>query len=304
MVDTSAKRLEPETATGRAPLPFILPPMALLLSCLPAALAWQPADPRELPAQTLALLDACTDFTMNFDQPGFYAVLEAVKRNPQPPGHSQTPARIDDWRVLVDRPNDFRGAVVSLTGRLGRNKSPYLLQRRPDLGEITQLELYSDTQPLACTIICTENVADLPIDADIEITGYFVLVRNYKGPGGRIQQSAVIVTPAPTSIALSGPRTVARQFDWRWAAAAVAAAALVVWMAVRRAAAGHGRTDLHTLHARSVAPQTLADDLAAWASSSSDEADEPGNAPQDPARKCAARPSADSEPNPPGRSEN
>ncbi|TWT41185.1 hypothetical protein RAS1_38790 [Phycisphaerae bacterium RAS1] len=201
---------------------------------------------------------------MNYDQPGFYAVLEFVKRSPQPPGHAQPSARLNDWRVLIDRPNDFRGAVVTLSGKLGRNKSPFLLQRRPDLGEITQLELYSDTQPLACTVICTENVGDLPIDAEVEVTGYFVLARNYKGPGGRVQQAAVIVAPAPISFARA-QRSLTQRFDWRWLAASVGAAAVVVWVVLRRASRG-GRTDIHSLHARTAAPQNLAGDLAAWAS--------------------------------------
>ncbi|MEW6249433.1 MAG: hypothetical protein AB1716_02220, partial [Planctomycetota bacterium] len=197
------------------------------------ATASAPAEVWELPADARAALAHIQDGAFNFDQPGFYAVLEFVKRSPQSPGFAQTPIVIADWRDLAERPADFRGRPVTIRGRVGRNKAPYGLHSRPELGLLSQLELRpagdagwpaegshvagaqppggdnsSDANlPLSATLILTEPAADIPLDAVITVTGYFVMLRSYHGPpqryGGasqRVHQAVLLVAPGPTVI--------------------------------------------------------------------------------------------------------
>jgi len=217
----------------------------------------------ELPADVRTALGATQDFAFNFDQPGFYAVLDFVKRSPRSPGTTQTPLDVSDWRDLLERPGEFRGRPVTVTGVVGRNKAPYTLPARPELGQLWQLELQRADQPLTCTLILTENAADIPLGAVLRVTGYFVMTRSYHGASGRVQQAALIIAPGPTSIERAAPRVAAGALDWRWLVGAIVVG-LVVTIVLLRWTRGQ-RHEYATPHARHEAPMNLADDLAAWA---------------------------------------
>jgi hypothetical protein len=228
---------------------------------LPVALAGE----WELPAGARAALAQTQDFTFHFDQPGFYAVLEYVKHSPHSPGSTQAPSDVADWRDLLERPSDYRGRPVTVTGVVGRNKAPYVLESHRELGLISQLELQRPDQPLACTLIFTQNAGDIPLHATLTATGYFVMIRDYYGPSKRVQQAALIVAAGPTMVDRSAPREAARGLpDWRWIAAAIAVALVVTLVLLWRASVSGGR-DYRTLRARQEAPTSLADDLAQWA---------------------------------------
>lgn len=220
---------------------------------------------RELPPDVCAALDRIQDFTFNFDQPGFYAVVESVAHGTLSPGHTEPPIEIEDWRDLLERPTDLRGRAVTVDGVIGRGKDPYRLNQRPDLGLLSQIELARPDQPLSCTLIFTQSVADLPLGATIRVTGYFVMIRQYHGPSGRAQQAALIVAPGPTSITRAGGRpATSPELDWRWMLAAVALGALLTLILLRRTA-GQRRREAHTLRSTAPAPLNLAHDLQDWA---------------------------------------
>jgi hypothetical protein len=219
----------------------------------------------ELPEEVRGALAQTQDFALHFDQPGFYAVLEYVKHSPHSPGAVQKPIAVADWRDLLERPNDFRGRPVTVTGVVGRNKDPYILESHRELGLITQLELERADQPLTCTLILTGSAADIPLQATLTATGYFVMIRNYYGPSKRVQQAALIVAAGPTTVDRTVPRaTVSGLADWRWIAGAIAAGLVITLLLLWRATAS-GRRDYRELRARQGAPTSVADDLAQWA---------------------------------------
>ena len=242
-----------------------------------------PAAEWELPADVRAVLAQTQDFAFNFDQPGFYAVLRHVKRDPRSPGAVQPPIEVRDWRDLLERPNDFRGRPVTVEGAVGRNKNPYRLTEHPELGQLTQLELRRADQPIICTLILTEGAGDLPLDATVQVTGYFVMIRQYHGSGNRVQQAALIVAPGPTSMSWKLPPPATTEGpDWRWMVGAVAVGVVITVVLLRRTAGGL-RHDVRELRARRAAPVSLADDLADWAEqgqpgASADRGTAPGSA--------------------------
>ena len=220
----------------------------------------------ELPATVLAALAGARDFTLNFwDQPGFLAVVEFVERSPRSPGFAQAPVTIDDWRVLLERPGDFRGRPVTVSGIVERNKDPFRFESRQDLGYLGQLELRREDQPLRITGVLTQSARDIPLDSKVTLTGYFVLVRDYQDAASRLQHAAVLVTPGPTRIErITAVALPAPPVNWRWLLIASIAGLAIAWLILRRAT-GRGRTDLRTLESQRAAPQSLADDLATWA---------------------------------------
>ena len=244
----------------------------MLFALTAAAIAQTPestttsaASEPELPAEVRAALAVTQDFSFNFDQPGFYAVLEFVKRSPRSPGFVQPPVLVEDWRDLLERPGDFRGRTVTIEGVVGRNRDPYTLESRRDLGQLWQLELRRDDQPLVCTLVLTESAADVPLGASLTATGYFVMIRAYYDAGKRVRHAVLLVAPGPTAISRVAPgRTSAGGLDWRWVAGAVAVGA-VVTLVLLRWSAGQRRRDVRTLRASREAPVSLADDLARWA---------------------------------------
>ncbi|MGD8452186.1 MAG: hypothetical protein PVJ57_10240 [Phycisphaerae bacterium] len=238
------------------------PPAAFAQTSQPAT---STAPTTELPPAVATLLDSVQDYTYDFNNPAYYAILEFVKRSPRSPGFAIEPIVIDDWQQLVERPADFRGKAVTIEGTLGRNKDSYVHGARPDLGTVWQLELRRPDEPVACTVICTNDVSDLPLEADVRFTGYFVQMRRYPTRSGRPGLAALIVAPGPTEVSRSAPITSsANNVDWRWLVAAVVAGLIITVLLLRRAARV-GRTDISALRARRPAPLNLSDDLADWA---------------------------------------
>jgi len=218
---------------------------------------------QELPEEVVALLSSVEDFTFDFDQPGYYAVLRFVKSSPFAPGFGSSPVVVDDWRSLVERPGDFRGLPVTIEGQIGRNKDPYVHAQYPELGQVWQVELLRPDQPVACTVVFTSDVSDLPLGAAVRVTGYFVKVNRFPRSRGEPGLSALLVAPGPSRVT----RTVARSaggLDWRWLAGAIVGGLVVTFILLRRSRRFE-RSDLRALEPDRPAPLNLADDLAAWA---------------------------------------
>jgi len=219
-----------------------------------------------LPADVLAALEGVEDFSFNFDHPGVYGLLEYVQNSPLAAGHARAPVAIEDWRLLLERPSDFRGEPVVVEGVVRRN-SPwqYTGTHHPRLSRVWQLELSRPDQPITCTVILTHEAGDIPLGATIRVTGYFVMIRQYYSETNRVRQAALLVAQAPTLVArdVSGAARSPRS-AWIWLVIVVTAGLLAAWILLRRSTAG-GPRDRRTLHAERSAPVSLADDLAAWA---------------------------------------
>ncbi len=258
----------------------LLPVLALVLPAGPgAAQTTAPAISQrpELPEEVCAALERVEDFSFSFAQPGFYAALEHLKTSRDSPGHALRPLEISDWTVLLERPADFRGLPVTIEGVVGRNK-PWRFEREEHrhLGTVWQLELWRRDQPIAATVILTEDAGDVPLGATIRVTGYFVMMRQYYSATKRLRQSALLVAHGPTLVSRPLARTRTRSTSsWIVGLLVAATAALVVvWVLLRRSVA-RTRTATQTPRASHAAPVSLADDLAAWA------AEESGQLPDD-----------------------
>ncbi|MFQ5806464.1 MAG: hypothetical protein ACE5I3_08440 [Phycisphaerae bacterium] len=221
---------------------------------------------RELPNEVHAALEQTEDFSFNFAQPGFYALLEYLKTTNNPPGHARGPVALSDWTMLLERPADFRGLPVTVEGFVGRNKAWRFEQEEyRHLGTVWQLELWRPDQPIACTLVLTGDASDIPLGATIRVTGYFVMIRQYPSQTRQARQSALLVAHGPTLVSQSAARTrTGSTSNWIVGLVAAATAALIViWILLRRSIP---RTQGATpaLRASGPAPVSLADDLAAW----------------------------------------
>jgi hypothetical protein len=217
----------------------------------------------ELPAALLTQLDALEDFAHRFDAPAYYALLDFVKRSPFAPGYAQTPIMVADWTQFAEHPRDFRGLPVTIEGTVGRNKR-YVHQRHRELGEVWQLELSSGRQPVTCTVVLTENAADVGLGSRVRVTGYFVMMRRYRSEANREQQAALIVAAGPTLVARPPAVRADAALDWRWVLAPIVLGLLAAWWMLRRSA-GRRVRDVRGLRARQPAPLDLSGDFAAWA---------------------------------------
>lgn len=225
---------------------------------------------RELPQAIRDALAAVRDFVPNIDQPGVLATFEFVKRSDKAPGATEAPIEVADWRDFVERPNDLRGRVVAVEGVVGRNKDPYALASRPDLGLFGQLELRRSDQPLTCTIICTADTGSIPVEASVRLIGFFVMVRTYRGPTGRDQHAALIVTTGPERMVVAGSAAAGGPPQWAYLAGAIVLG-LVLTIVLLGRAQRSGPRDVTRLRAAHDAPMSLADDLAEWARRTEDE---------------------------------
>ncbi len=219
---------------------------------------------QELPTKVRTALAESRDGTLDFDQPGFYAVIEQLVREPRPPGHRQPATKVDDWRALAERPNDYRGQVVQLRGTVARRKAPWQLLQRPALGWLTQIELTHNDQPLACTVICTEDVSDVPVGSVIDVTGYFVLVRDYLDGKNARRPALLIATHGPAAILQTRSIGTDEPSKLPWLVASIAIGLVATWVILRRAARPR-QLDLHALRATQPAQASLADDFFEWA---------------------------------------
>ena len=247
-------------------LPRRIVETALALAALGTAGAVLYAQSVELPPEARRALEQVEDFSLSFSNPGFYAVLEHVKRMEAAPGHVREPIQIEDWTALMERPDDFRGLPITVEGVVGRNKAwRFEQQERQELGTVWQLELWRAGQPISVTAILTENADDIPLEATIRVSGYFVMMRQYpSGPSG-LRQAALIVGQGPTLISQTGraqdPRRVSKVV--LGIVAAVTLALLVVWILLRRSVRARQSTEM-LLHSSGPAPVSLAKDLEAW----------------------------------------
>lgn len=270
-----------ERGHGRWPFIVLFGAAAVPILAWPRPAAAQetpPATPppaSDLPAHVARALGEIRDFAFNFDHEGFYLLVDHVRTEPEPEPEAVHP--IDDWRVLLERPSEFRGRWVEIEGLVGRNRG-YTILRPGGVGTpVWQLELGGTAeQPIACTLVLTQPADDVPLGARIRAAGRFVMIRQYFDPANRPRPAALIVGRGPTMVWRAAPAQVRPpRANWTWVVAGLAAGLLVAWVLLRRATASQPPSDPHGLHASRAAPMNLSQDLATWAEPS--EAVPPGN---------------------------
>lgn len=222
----------------------------------------------ELPEAVRELLTGVKDFGPRFDQPGYKALLAFVKHSGREVGFVQGAMEIDDWRDVLRRPSDFRGAPITVEGVVGGNKNwEFVAPRdRKRIGTVWQLQLGRRGQPLDCTVLLTSDATDIGLGSTIRVSGYFLMVSEYLGKRKNdVGRSLVIVGRSPTMVSRVVPGAAQRvsRFRWEYAVVSVVGALLLVWIIMRRTAKPR-RTDLHTLHAGRRAPLNLAEDFEDW----------------------------------------
>jgi hypothetical protein len=146
---------------------------------------------------------------------------------------------------------------------VGRNSAwRHRGERFKHLGTVWQLELRRGNQPLACTVILTNDAADIPLGATIRVTGYFVMVRKYLDRKKKERPALLIVAKGPTMVSKIGPAA-EKESNWNWIIFAGVTGLLGAWILIRRATA-RGPRDLHSIRASRPAPMSLSDDLEQW----------------------------------------
>jgi len=275
-LSTSVRRPAPKTrASRRRGLSCRLARLVILPALLPGHALPQTAaaPPDELPARVRQALSTIQDSSFSFAQPGYYTLLEFAKDSPQPPGCARDPLIIDDWAALLERPADFRGLPLTVEGVVGHNRAwRHEQPQYQQLGVVWQLELSHRDAPIDCTVICTDDASDIPLGATIQVTGYFVMIRQYYTESRRVRQAALLVARGPTSVTRAAAPAAAASHSTPvvWTAFTVAGTAglLIAWILLRRATTA-ARRNLDALRPSGPAPLNLSADLAAWAAEDS-----------------------------------
>lgn len=205
-------------------------------------------------------LDEIKDFSFSYAQPGFYALLRRVKRGGLDP--ASPPVEGVRWTDLLERPADFRGALLRVSGVVAGNRRwKHNSAEYEDIGYVSEVHLTQADQPLICKLILTGDASDVPLGAMIDVDGYFVTIQHYYSESKRQCQAAVFVGVGPTTISTAGAAG-QRAVDWTGPIIATTAGFLVAYLILKRTLRGH--RPIESLRASKPAPLHLADDLADW----------------------------------------
>ena len=218
----------------------------------------------ELPPAVRTALEAVEDGKPNFDNPGYYALLAFVHQMREVPGWRNGTVDVQRWRDMLERPAEFRGRAVTIDGIIGFKRPPYKMQDYPQLDELWQLELRdaADTNgPLSATVVCTQDASSLPIGAEIRITGYFVMLRQWQSQPAKY--AVLLVAKGPSHVSTAGPPAPA-SFPWSAVLIVIGVGLLAALVLLRGATVRRTRTDLRTLRARAAPGESHVDELQAW----------------------------------------
>jgi len=247
-----------------------------LAGCVAAACSAQSTLPAgELEPDLQRQLADLDDYQLNFDQPGVYALLEHLQHNPTTPGRYQEPLTRDDLADLLARPGDSRGRPVRVRGIVGRNST---WQRSAGVGSarpVWQLELQVPESPVAATVLLTEPAGDIALNAEVEVTGYFALVRNYYDRRGRLRPALLLLGHAPDRVVIRQPRDEAPRSDWTAGLVLTTGVAAIAWLLLRR---WSRRAVPVAARPPEPAAFSVADEFEAWARSEAPE-EEPDEEP-------------------------
>lgn len=212
------------------------------------------------------------DFSFDLGQPGLYALLEYLKSPAAPSPAQMDSEAIDDWSVLVERPRDFRGRVVTINGVVGRNSAWRMLDdAHAGLGHVWQLEVRGERQAYPCTVLLSGDATDIPIGATIRVNGYFCFVRQYRGESGQVWQAPVVVGVGPSEVARGSAQRPLRTSDAAYAAGwliSIGVGLAAIFLGLRWFLRGGAGASRGAIEAKvKAAPFSVAEDLTQWAQS-------------------------------------
>ncbi|GMU81239.1 MAG: hypothetical protein AMXMBFR47_11100 [Planctomycetota bacterium] len=205
-------------------------------------------------------LSEIKDFSFSYAQPGFYSLLRHVKQQGLDP--ARPPVEGAAWTELLERPADFRGALLRVSGVVAGNRRwKHNSAEYEDIGYVSEVHLTQADQPLICKLILTGDASDVPLGAMIDVDAYFVTIQHYYSESKRQCQAAVFVGVGPTTVSTAGAAP-QRAFDWTGPILATTGGFLIAYLILKRTLRGH--RPIESLRASKPAPLHLADDLAAW----------------------------------------
>lgn len=161
-------------------------------------LAWgQSAPGADAAANPLAegkrLLEDVRDGVFSFDDPAFYWFCRFVHEHPPSIDPAdQASGQPLNWKVLLERPSDYRGQLITIEGVVLSNQA-HEVTNRPGLPRLYQLELSQVAGPLLCSLILTEDPGDVPLRSVVNAQGYFIKIRGYRARDGAEGSSALVV---------------------------------------------------------------------------------------------------------------
>ncbi len=257
----SPARAWQEAPSAAAPAPSQAAP-----TCQPSD-----ADDGPLPGQVRDALVAIQDFSFSYAQPGFYALLEYMRADPDfDPAAGRGGAAgmpLTDWRILLERPADFRGRPVCIEGVVRRSTAwRHQQPQYAALGTLWELQLSRRDQPLVCKLLLTEPAVDVPLGATLRVTGIFTTIQHYYSETHQLRQAAVLVARGPSQIAVAAKPPSSELGDWSRAGGLLAAGIAgltLVWLLLRRSTARP--LDGSAPHATQTPGISLADQLQTWA---------------------------------------
>lgn len=243
---------------------------AALLAAAPIAPGFaQESKPASAPADVRAMLSEVADFGFSYASSGFYALFEQVKLHGLSPDTDSAIVRVDDWRALLERAADYRGAAIEIDGVVRRCTGwTHQDRSRRHLDPVWELQLTQRDQPLIVKAVLATRGDDLPVGARVTLVGYFLQIQQYYGESGAAHQAAVLVAAGPRVVTTGGaavPIPAGASPTFHLAAIGVTAAlALIIFLVLRRRVV---REPIGVRHARPSrpAPLHLAGDLDAWA---------------------------------------
>jgi hypothetical protein len=257
-------------AEGGLPVRRSQPSTLIVIAVVMTSFVSHAGDAHYPPVAEIANVE---DLRPNFDIPAYYALLEHVQALQQPlrPADAES---VDDWTDLADRPSAYRGRLVAVTGFVGGNKAHHYLGEHAHFGQVGQLELYHPAQPMSLTVICTTDVRDVPLHAEVTLAGYFLMLREYQTTTGKTRYGGLLIAQGPTVLATPQPLESTASRTLGFVVAAVAGGLVLGWVLIRRTIRGRAPRDLRTLHSTAMPTESRAADLAAWAAEQ-----EPGDGP-------------------------
>ena len=186
-------------------------------------------------AEGKRLLEDVRDGVFSFDDPAFYWFCRFAHSH-QPPVESvdRAPDEPLNWKVLLERPSDYRGQLITIEGVV-LSCQAHEVTNRPDLPRLYQMELSQIAGPLLCSLVLTENPGDVPLRSVVKAHGYFIKVRGYRSRDGAEGSSALVVANRLAELRTPAAR-VANPLEDRptsWLVVAVAAMA-IIWFVMRR----------------------------------------------------------------------
>lgn len=165
------------------------------------------SDPNAL-AEGRALLEKVEDHTFAFDDDAFYWYCEYLHalgsedaERTEARDSLQTSVECDEgaavpWRFLLERPDDYRGRMVCIEGRVLLEQPSYALPGRPHLGRLRQFELGTAGTGAVATLILLNDTTAIPKRSLIRVNAVFIKVRAFQSKSGGVGTGPLLVANA------------------------------------------------------------------------------------------------------------